>query len=114
MLYKYKFQKPFPARASDSIDILDEDAAKFIGRCMNFFSPFTFLLPFLVTLFPYMLLHPKADIFNVWETWFVYPFLIVNTIFVDLLLRKIFSQRKKLPLWAIESFLLFVLVHTLI
>ncbi|MFZ1800437.1 MAG: hypothetical protein WAU24_11290 [Chitinophagaceae bacterium] len=113
MLYKYKYQKPLSVQATESIDAINEHTAKFIGKLMGFFSPFTFLFTFLVFLFPYMLLHKKADIFNTWETWLIYPFLIINTIFIDLVFRKIFAQRKKLSLWAIESFLTLVLLHVL-
>jgi len=113
MLYKYKYQKPLSVQATESIDAINEHTVKFIGKLVGFFSPFTFLFTFLVFLFPYMLLHKKVDIFNTWETWLIYPFLIMNTIFIDLVFRKIFAQRKKLSLWVIESFLTLVLLHVL-
>ncbi|MBS1731641.1 MAG: hypothetical protein JSS67_12815 [Bacteroidetes bacterium] len=112
MLIKYK--KPLSVQTTESIELLNENVTKFIKRILGFFSPFTFLFSILIVLFPYMLLHKKENIFNTWETWLIYPFLIINTIFIDLLFRKIFAHRKKLPLWVIESYLMLVLLHVLL
>lgn len=114
MFLKYKYQQPLSLQASENIDAIQENSAKFFSKYLGFISPFTFLFVFLTGLFPYMLLHKKMDIFNTLETWLIYPFLILNTIFLDLLLRKIFSHSRKLPVWVIESALSLLVLHILI
>ncbi len=113
MFLKYKYTQPLSLQASEKLDNIHENSSRLFSKYLGFISPFTFLFIFLIGLFPYMLLHKKMDIFNTWETWLIYPFLILNTIFLDLLLRKIFSRSRKLPVWVIESVLSVLVLHIL-
>jgi hypothetical protein len=77
-------------------------------------TPFLILEIFLMALFPYMFLTGKVIMQSVLVTTFLFPFIIINVLFLDFTLCNYFGNKKIFRIWFIESVLSFVLIYLLI
>ena len=84
------------------------------SRFLKRLSPFLLLVPFLLALFPYLLITGTSAIQSTWLLLFLFPFTIINVLFIDFSLWNFFEGKKRFFIWLIELTLSFVIVYFLI
>ena len=109
----YEQDESFYKSYSASNPLLGKESRKkssFIKRI----TPFLILEIFFMALFPYMFVTGKVIMQSVLLTAFLFPFTIINLLFLDFALCNYFEGKKIFRIWVIESILSSGLIYLII
>jgi hypothetical protein len=103
------FYKSYPA----SSPLLGKESGKKFSLIKRI-TPFLILEVFLMGFFPYMFLTGKVIIQSGLVTALLFPFTIINLLFLDFALCNYFEGKKIFRIWFIELVLSFILIYLLV